>query len=255
MKNIMVFFFLGFGILSHSCAQQKETYKPGEWLKFRVHYGFINGGFASIEVQNSFEKNQKLHHVIGKGWSTGLLNWVFPVEDQYESYIQPKSGFPVRAVRKVKEGKYTKNVELFFEKDSVITIDHKRKRRNSEAAKNVHDMIAAFYYLRNNIKKTLKNKEHIKINMFFDGKEFPFKLVKLKEEIIQTKFGKIKCIKFRPLVQKGRVFKAKESVTIWVSADQNKIPVRIQADLAIGALRADIDKYKGLSHPLEMVID
>ena len=79
--------------------------------------------------------------------------------------------------------------------------------------------------------------------------------MKLGEETIRSKFGKIKCIKFRPLVQSGRVFKAKESLTLWITADKNKIPVRIQADLAVGALKADIDEYKGLSHPLNIIMD
>lgn len=254
MKKLL-YSFIFLGILTSVNAQQKEAYKPGEWLKFRVHYGIINGGYASMEVKETYSNNQKTHHVIGKGWSTGMLSWVFPVEDVYESFINPKTGFPLRAIRKVKEGKHTKNVELFFEKDSVLTVDHKRKREKRASAKNVQDMIAAFYYLRNNVSDTLKIAENVEIDMFFDGKKFPFKLVKLGEESIKTKFGKIKCIKFRPLVQSGRVFKEEESLTLWITADKNKIPVRIQADLAVGSLKADIDEYKGLSHPLNIIMD
>ena len=38
----------------------------------------------------------------------------------------------------------------------------------------------------------------------------------------------------------GRVFKEEESLTLWVSADKNKIPLKIKADLAVGSLRADL---------------
>lgn len=255
MKNLLYIFIFLTGITTSLNAQTEQAYKKGEWIQFRVHYGIINAGYATMEVEEKTINNQKLQHVIGKGWSTGMLSWVFPVEDRYESFINPKTGYPVRAIRKVKEGKHTKNVELIFEKDSVLTIDHKRNKQERAAAKNVQDMIAAFYYLRNNTTDNLKVAEHVEIDMFFDGKKFPFKLVKLGEEKIDTKFGKIKCIKFRPLVQSGRVFKAKESLTLWITADKNKIPVRIQADLAVGALKADIDQYKGLSHPLNIVID
>lgn len=254
MKKIL-FTFILLGVLTNANAQINQAYKTGEWLQFRVHYGIINAGYATMEVEEKTINNQKTHHVIGKGWSTGMLSWVFPVQDRYESFINPKTGFPVRAIRKIKEGKHTKNVELFFEKDSVLTIDHKRRQKEKAAAKNVQDMIAAFYYLRNNVTDTLKTSEHVKIDMFFDGKKFPFKLVKLGEETINSKIGKIKCFKFRPLVQSGRVFKAEESLTIWITADKNKIPVRIQADLAVGSLKADIDEYKGLSHPLNIIMD
>ncbi|ANW97172.1 ATP-dependent exonuclease [Wenyingzhuangia fucanilytica] len=255
MKNFIYLLIFLVNVLTKANAQTNNTYKHGEWIQFRVHYGIINAGYATMEMEEKTINNQKLEHVIGKGWSTGMLSWVFPVEDRYESFINPKTGFPVRAIRKVKEGKHTKNVELFFEKDSVLTVDHKRNEKEKAAAKNVQDMIAAFYYLRNNVSDSLKIAESVEIDMFFDGKKFPFKLVKLGEETIKTKFGKIKCIKFRPLVQSGRVFKAKESLTLWITADKNKIPVRIQADLAVGALKADIDEYKGLSHPLNIIID
>ena len=70
---------------------------------------------------------------------------------------------------------------------------------------------------------------------------------------MQTKFGKIRCLKFRPIVQAGRVFREQESVTLWVSDDRNKIPVRLQADLFNGSIKADLENYKNLKYPL--VID
>ena len=63
------------------------------------------------------------------------------------------------------------------------------------------------------------------------------------------------CLKFRPYVQSGRVFKEQESLTVWVSDDDNKIPIRIKADLAVGSLKADLDAYKGLKHPFIIRVD
>ena len=74
-------------------------------------------------------------------------------------------------------------------------------------------------------------------------------------QVLKTKFGKVASAKFRPLVQAGRVFKAKESITVWVSNDKNKIPLRIKADLAVGSLRADLDLYKGLANSFPMIFD
>jgi hypothetical protein len=49
------------------------------------------------------------------------------------------------------------------------------------------------------------------------------------------------------------VFKEEESLTVWISDDENKIPLRIKASLAVGSLKADLDEYKGLSHPLNKI--
>jgi hypothetical protein len=48
------------------------------------------------------------------------------------------------------------------------------------------------------------------------------------------------------------VFKEKESLTLWISADNNKIPIRIKADLVVGSIRVDLDAFRGLNHPFEI---
>jgi len=92
--------------------------------------------------------------------------------------------------------------------------------------------------------------------MFFDEENYPFKLKFLGRETIKTRVNgtriKIKTLKFRPYVLAGRVFKEEESLTLWVSADKNKIPLKIQANLAVGSLRADLDQYKGLKHSFQV---
>lgn len=248
MKKLTYLFFL---IILSINGQVKKAYQDGEKITYRIHYGLVNAGYATIEANDTIINNQSLTHVNGKGWTTGMLSWVFPVKDNYQSFIDNKTGLPVRAIRKIKEGNYTKNVELLFNKDYVITIDHKHKKSKTVAAKNVQDMISAFYYLRNNVPENLKINESVEIDMFFDHKKFPFKLIKLREEKLNTKFGNVDCIVFRPFVKSGRVFKAEESLTLWVTADKNRIPVRVKAELAVGSLKADINNYSGLAHPTD----
>jgi len=59
----------------------------------------------------------------------------------------------------------------------------------------------------------------------------------------------------RPIVQSGRVFKESESVTIWVTDDKNKIPVRLKAALAVGSLRAELKAFKGLANSFKIMTD
>ena len=95
----------------------------------------------------------------------------------------------------------------------------------------------------------LKKNDSIDVNMFFDGRMNPIKLIVLDRENIKTDFGKIDAIKIRPLVLKGRVFKDEENVTLWISADKNKIPLKIKASLLVGSAKAELIQYSGLVHP------
>jgi hypothetical protein len=115
--------------------------------------------------------------------------------------------------------------------------------------------MSTFYYLRNypTIDK-LKVGESVAVDMFFDNETTKFKLKFIGTEDLETKFGVVPTMIFRPLVQSGRVFKEKESLTVWISDDDNKIPVRIQASLAVGSIKADLDAFKGLKYSFRVKV-
>ena len=82
---------------------------------------------------------------------------------------------------------------------------------------------------------------------------FPFQLKVVGTENVKTRFGYISCLKIIPQVISGRVFKDKEGVTLWVSNDDNHIPVSIKAELAVGSLAADLDYFSNVKYPLNFV--
>ncbi len=234
-------------------SQKPDAYDSGEWFKFRIHYGFINAGYATLEVKEAIKNNKKIYHAIGKGYTVGMSRFFFKVDDNYESYFDKVTNKPFQYVRKIDEGGYTKNQEGFFnqEKNKVLVKDYKNKTEKTfSVTENVQDIVSTFYFLRNhpNIDK-LKVGESIVVDMFFDDEVYNFKLKFIGKEDLKTKFGTAPTMIFRPIVQSGRVFKEKESLTVWISDDENKIPLRIKASLAVGSIKADLDSFKGLKNP------
>ncbi|RXG31255.1 DUF3108 domain-containing protein [Leeuwenhoekiella palythoae] len=239
---------------------QDAAFQDGEWFRFRISYsGWWKAGEATLSVTNETLKGKPVYHVKGKGVTTGMTKLFFGVEDYYETYIDKKTTLPYRFIRKIDEGGHTKDKIIDFNQQSnVATVNDKKHNevKTFQTEPNIHDMVSAFYYLRNSIdSENLKDGDETVINMFFDQENFKFKLKFLGREEVKTKFGKVKALIFRPYVQAGRVFKEKESLTVWISDDQNKIPLQIKADLAVGSLKADIDAYKGLKHPFYIIQD
>jgi hypothetical protein len=250
MKKFLI--FLIFPLLFSFDSQREDAFQTGEWFKFRVHYGLINAGYATLEVQDGVINNKKVYHVIGKGYSTGMSRFFFKVDDLYESYFDKVTGNPYKYIRKIDEGGYTKNQEGFFNQNSdrVLVKDYENKTEKTFVIpNNTQDIVSTFYYLRNypTINK-LKVGESVAIDMFFDEETTKFKLKFIGREDLNTKFGVIPTMIFRPLVQSGRVFKEQEALTVWISDDDNKIPVRIQASLTVGSIKADLDGFKGLKN-------
>ena len=237
-------------------APKQDAYEVGEWFKFRIHYGFVNAGYATLEVKDAIINNKKIFHVVGRGYTTGMSRFFFKVDDLYESYIDKESGNPVKYIRKINEGGYVKNQEGFFNQaaNSVLVKDYKnRNEKTFVTPKNTQDILSAFYYLRNypNIDK-ISPGESIAINMFIDDETTKFKLKFVGREDITTKFGVASSMVFKPLVQSGRVFKEQESLTVWISDDNNRLPIRIKADLAVGSIKADLEEFKGLNNSFKI---
>ncbi len=259
MRKAFTLLFLLWGFFG--VAQNGHSaFKPGEWLKFRMHYGMLNASYATLHVKSKMIDGTPVYHVVGEGKTTGWASLFFKVDDTYESYFDQESGRPYKFIRKIDEGGYTKDVEINFDhrKEKAVLNDKKNdKKYNFELQDSVQDLISVFYYVRNNYNPdALVKGESVKLKVLFDDDGISdFKLKYLGEEILNTKFGKVNCYKFRPFVQSGRVFKEKESLSLWVSADDNRIPIRIQADLAVGSIKADLEAYNGLKHQFKIIMD
>lgn len=256
MKNWILIGIVLFTLTSFK-PSSKIPFKDGEWLKFRVHYGLVNAGYATLEVKDAQKNGKSVYHVIGEGWTTGVAKVFFKVNDNYQSYFDKETGLPYHFIRRVDEGGYIISKDKYFDhqKKEVIVKDHKRKTNEVYKINEVQDMVSAFYFLRKKDFTNFKNGDELAINLFFDGETTPFKLRLLDREEISTKFGKVKCLKFRPFVQAGRVFKEDESLTVWITDDDNKIPIRIKASLVVGSLKADLDEYRGLSNPFNIIFN
>lgn len=254
------FIVLAFLITQGSFSQTESAFDTGEWFKFRMSYsGWMKAGNATLQIKDDIINEKSVYHVVGKGWTTGAIKWFFKVKDRYESYFDKQTGLPYKFIRDINEGGYTKKLEIDFDQTNQKAYINDKKHKKTfiiDTKPNIQDMVSAYYYLRNKIDVSmLKPGDEIRTDMFFDKENYGFKLKYLGKEVIRTKFGKVRTLKFRPYVMAGRVFKEEESLTLWVSNDKNRIPLRIKADLAIGSLRADLEAFKGLKHSFKIVVD
>jgi len=119
----------------------------------------------------------------------------------------------------------------------------------------MHDILSCFYHFRDNImpeKKEFKEGEMITIMTWFTDELYPVRLKYIKTEDVKTKLGKIKCHKFNPVTETGRLFKTEEDVSFWFTADKNYLPIKIRFDIFVGAFTVEMANYEGLAYPLEI---
>lgn len=238
-------------------AGQESAYLPGEKVDYVIHYGVVQGGIASLEIRTDTLKGKEVWHSVFIGKTTGMADAIFRVKDIYESFIEPASELPVMSIRNIREGKYRKYNEVIFDHytrtDSAILTSDLTGIHITE--KSIHDIISCFYYLRNHQLPGypgLKRGDMITIMTWFTDELYPIRLKYLGTDEVKTKIGRIKCLRFNPVTEVGRLFKTEDDMTFWFSADGNYLPVKVRFEIFVGAFTAEIVNYEGLKYPLEI---
>ena len=228
---------------------RNQAFKTGEILEYRIHYGFVDAGIGRLEVKEKFStiNNRKCYHVIGIGETRGAFDWFFKVRDRFESYIDTESLMPWVFIRKVEEGSYNKSQH--------VTFNHTKNTATSEKVtipvpEYVQDLVSAFFYARTLDFTNAKPGALFPISAYLDDEVFEMTIKYIGKEQVNTKLGTFNCIKFRPLLLEGRVFKEEEDMTVWVSDDNNRIVVRAEANILVGSIKMDLKGYSGLANAL-----
>lgn len=237
-----------------TAIQTSETpaFQSGEKLKYRVHYGLITAGYAELSVRQIERNGHEVYHVTGKGWSQGITEMLFRTREHYESFIRKEDYYPIEFIRDIDEGGYVTKRHIYFDQENLKAKDvlfdkDSLFHMNSKML----DIFSSLYYARSLDAKNLRKGQEIPMNIFLDHEDFNFKLKYLGKETIKVKKkGRIKCLKFRPMVQKGRVFNEEESATIWISDDDNKVPILLKSELLVGSIKMVLTDYNNLTHPI-----
>ncbi len=234
-------------------ALENNAFKVGEYLKYRIHYGIINAGIAELRVKEISHRNDRpVYHMIGEGRSVGMAEWFFPTRDRYESYIDTKAILPWEFIRDVDEDGFIIKRHLKFDHySSKVTETIDKPEKTYSIIPYSQDMLSALYYARCVNTDELKPGDFLPVNMFLDYEDFSFRLKLMGVETIKTNWGKVRCKKLIPVVQEGRVFSDKEGLTLWVTDDENKVPIRLEAELLVGKIKMDLVEYENLRHPIK----
>lgn len=268
MKNYLIlilFFFSAVSAQNDSATTdstatlrtiKNEAFKEGEMLKYRVHYGLISAGEAILEVKsdNQYFASRPTWHIVGTGKTVGMFNWFFKVNDRYETYIDRQAMVPWLFIRRINEGGYTIKEDVVF--------DPFKKTAASEAIRNyrdpvkgifpvpadIQDMVSAAFYARTIDFTNATIGQIFPLTAFIDNEVVPMNIKFIGREVISTRKGDFRCLMFRPMLQEGRIFKEKEDMTVWVSDDKNKIPIRAQTNILIGSIKMDLVDFSGLAN-------
>ena len=248
-------FLIPFNLFGQTTGQN-TSFSFGEELQFEVSYGWLVLADARLHVaRKPHIQDDKPHYKIDVyGKTKGAATIFGRVNDNWGTYMEINSMLPSVSYRHIEEGNYRKHERVLFDqkkgKATMELYDRDNKTlkqvKEYDLPSQVQDLVSGFYFLRSMDLKNLTPGESILIKGFFDKEFYNIKLIYEGTELLETELGLKDTYIFSPQLPKNKLFRGDYPVKVWVTKDQNKIPVKIKANMFLGSLNLDIKSAKGL---------
>lgn len=233
---------------------ENNAFQRGEKITYRVFYdsyltGNVHAGTASLEIKENNEvvAGRNTMNVVGLGRTQGAFNLFFRVVNRYETYIDEEAIVPLLFIRRINEGGYRKSQDVMFNQFESIA---ESNTATVPVVENVQDIISAFYYLRTYNFDSAEVGDQYSVNFFLDDTVYVSRVVFDGREQIRTRIGTFKTLRFKPQVLEGEVFSQPYPMTLWISDDENKIPILAQSGIIVGSVKMELINYENLKNPL-----
>lgn len=267
--NITLFvllFIFHFTSRSQNYSPKIKSFKAGEILEYDVLYNWgllwVSAGTVTFSVQQELIKEKSLYHFTGEGNSKKNWDWFFKVRDKFESYNDSTTLRPFKYIRNSNDGgEWVYNDVTFDHKNNKAIGYIKSKKQPALKIDTMQinyltfDPISMIYYARTIDFDKFNTGDEIPITIMLDNQIFYRKIVYLGKEIVITDFGKFRCIKFKPTLIPGTLFKEGDAMTVWVSDDENRIPIKVETPIVVGSVKAYLKKVSGIRHQMRKLTD
>jgi hypothetical protein len=229
--------------------QPNAAFGYGEKLTFRVGYKFITAGYATMSVGGDpvTVSGRPTYEVKFQVKTTPSFDSFFKVRDNYATYIDVDGIFPWRFEQSVREGSYAR--------DFSANIDQRNQTaRTTEGSFKVspfvHDILSAFYYVRTIDLKNMKKGQSFMLKNFYGKQAHDLRVRVLGRQRIKTEAGTFDCVVVEPLVVEGGLFKNEGSITVYLTDDDRKMPVKVSTKVVIGSIDSELIRYSGVRGPI-----
>ncbi len=248
-----------------NCTVTNQTFTGNEQLYYKTYYSWgaiwLGAAEGSFNTQFLDVNGKTVYHIIGSGHTYPKYNWLYVVNDKYESYTDTSTLKPLRFIREVHEGSTHIHEDYVFNhrKNKVYSSSQKNedatKLDSTAITPCTIDVMSAVFQVRCLDFSLYKINDTIPITFVLGGEVFPSYIRYLGKEVIKTELlGNVRCIKFRPKLIEGTLFKGGEGMTVWVTDDKNKMPVYVETPIIVGVIKVQLSKYSGLRNKIECIV-
>ena len=256
MKKYLFLFLLT--IISISLKAQElimvnePVFKVGEQLSYRLKYGFFTAAEAELSIQNTDIKynGHPAYHIVVEGKTAGSFDVFYKVRNRYESYVDQKTLLPYYYAENRHEGSWKHSDKVSFDHETnKITAN----KGTYPSTGKVFDFVSAYYFARTIDVSKMHVGDKFELKYFLDDGINSLGITYVGKERVTCSMGTFNCLKFNPTIIPGRIFKKNSKLYLWITDDNNRIPVKAQVEVIVGSVTMDLTGAKGLKFPLNPI--
>ena len=254
MKKIFFIFTLTLSTFIASAQElplkKDAVFQDGEVLSYKLKYGFITAAEATIKVLNSDLKfdNKPTYKLTVDAETSGTFDVFYKVRDHYDSYIDKTDLLPYFYQENIREGSYKRQDKARFTQNAKKVVSN--RGTFTTPTTQTFDLVSAYYFARSLDITKLKTGDKFKLNYFLGDEISALEIEYIGKETVKSKLGNIRCLKFSPSIKPGRIFKKDSRLYLWVTDDGNRVPVKAQVEILVGAVTMELKSAAGLKYAL-----
>lgn len=214
-----------------------------------AYTGYYNWGFIWMEagqVEFTLTKSDKYPNAVkleAVGSSLPKWDWIFKLRDTLVSHYDSSTFLPYEFSRKAHEGNYYKTFDYVFNyQDSIVIGEVNRigKYHRKDTVKllpGTFDMLSVAWMIRELDFEKYKKNDLIPIRILIDSKIYDLYVRYLGVNRTKIAGRKQECYVFSPLLVEGDVFKGGEDMKVWLSNDNYRLPLMVEAKILVGSVK------------------
>ncbi|MBC8385713.1 MAG: DUF3108 domain-containing protein [Candidatus Cloacimonetes bacterium] len=219
------------------------SFENDEKLIFKIKYGVITAGEASLTLsETAYRDSISCYKITSLANTNSFFDKIYKVRDVIESIWDKDKLVSHKFTKNLKEGKYRqRRTHLYYpEQNLSFYLKYSRRTKKYDQTRmdipvNTQDILSSFYWFR---LQDLEVGKTFTINVTADGRNYPANVVVHRKEKIKTIFGKKECFVVEPILEGEAIFKQTAKIYIWLTADEYKIPIRLQSTIIFGSFKA-----------------
>jgi hypothetical protein len=242
-------------------------FQSGEELRYDIHYKYglvmLKGGTAKYRINSATYAGRSTYRSSLDFKTTSFFDKIFKIRDTLNSYVSVPNLVPIYHNRSVNEGSTHFTEKIFMQKHSASFSEaHIIQERKSEikldtvlSVNNLgYDILNIFMFIRTLDISEYEAGESFQCTVFIGKRKVNIITRYAGQAIIEKNNSKYKTHKFNIDIADEVFNESKNSMEVWLSDDENRIPVKLKAKLKIGAAEADLSSYKNLKNPFSSEI-